>query len=324
MHTPNSMASSFFSTAMKHNPFRNTSTGTSSSESSSELKDEGPLDPDSDPTRDKSGLSRIFLDAVRFGEVLAGDKCGDIATPSAEYTSTLEAQAHKPSDKDDDATSVRRFAELIGRDLGKPDLAASERLAKLSVNTWARGSGEFGGVLTTEPEPIEGIADAGDVAAKARASNAQLSTPAHDQNVDIGGLNLSIDISKLPPVKSYTNLTPGEIVKLLVDDFGPLVTSEDDEENLLAEVDAAYFQEVAILVRLSRLTQSQISVAHVICILCCTGRNARYHPSTLLSCLTPLNTTGSASRSTNYQEGSGHNPSTGPAEEAARLDGTFA
>ena len=64
-----------------------------------------------------------------------------------------------------------------------------------------------------------------------------------------GAADLTFDTSKIPPVKSYTNLPPEEIVKLLVDEFGPLVTSEDDEEKLLAEVDAGYFQEVAILVR---------------------------------------------------------------------------
>ena len=226
------------------------------SESSSELKDEDPLDPDSDPARDKSGLSRIFLDAVRFGEVLAEDEGSGVETP---VVATDSAQLLSPrifTDDDDDAVSVRRFAELVGRDLGGPELAASERFAKLSVNTWA--TGEFGGIVTAEPEPIGEVDSAAASTPAVEVQSDEQPTPAtRTDDVQtagkLGGTGPTIDFSKLPPVQSYTNLPPEEIVKLLVEDFGPLVTSEDDEEILLAEADAAYFQEVAILVRFSPL-----------------------------------------------------------------------
>ncbi|KAH8104961.1 hypothetical protein DFH11DRAFT_1519106, partial [Phellopilus nigrolimitatus] len=46
---------------------------------------------------------------------------------------------------------------------------------------------------------------------------------------------------------SVSQLTPKEIVRLLVEEFGPLATSDFDEERLIFEMDGAYFQEIAIL-----------------------------------------------------------------------------
>ena len=263
--TSMSSLASFFPKTVKRCALRHGTNGTTTStstSSSTELKDEGPPDPDTGSARDRGGISRIFFDAVQFGAVLAEDD--DTASGSS-----VPSTPSSNTQKEDDVVSVRRFAELVGRDLSKPDLAASERLAKLSVNTWATGSSEFGGIVTNEPESIVvdatvplGVAGPSQEKEKEQ-SIAQSEVTRVNDVVSEGGdtmtcvfgasasgaADLTFDTSKIPPVKSYTNLPPEEIVKLLVEEFGPLVTSEDDEEKLLAEVDAGYFQEVAILVR---------------------------------------------------------------------------
>ena len=47
--------------------------------------------------------------------------------------------------------------------------------------------------------------------------------------------------------ESVSKLSSKEIVKLLIDEFGSLTTSDTDEERLLAEMDGAYFQDIVII-----------------------------------------------------------------------------
>lgn len=275
---------------MKFSPFRHESNGTNASLSSSDVRDDGHLDPEADAARDKPGLSRIFFDAFKFGQVLAEDNAADAVAPNS--------SAPQPSHElaaDDDAVSIRRFAELVGRDLEGPELAASERLVKLSVNSWATGSGELGGTFTDEPEPIQDR-DARDAAAASQLPDdtRQARTDAQhapaSTECEGSGTHFNVDTTKLPPVQSHSNLSPEEIVKLLVDEFGSLATSEDDQEKLLAEVDSAYFQEVAILVRLRFIHPH--TVTHSLFPPMCKGCNALDNTPTIVPCVPLVDTAG--------------------------------
>lgn len=146
---------------------------------------------------EKSDLSRLYIDAFRFGEVLTGEN-GDSPT---------------------------KFADLVGGDYETQDMAATERFAKLSVNAWLSDGGLAGGNILDDPESI--IPEEEELPA----------TPAEPE---------------IPPplnrTESVSKLSDEAIVKLLVDEFGSLTTSEDDVEHLICEMDGCFFDEVAILV----------------------------------------------------------------------------
>ena len=227
---------------LRSSPSRQDSTDSSGDPS---LKDSDIGDTDVDvgglDKMDKSGISRIFIDAVRFGRVLedaADHAAGTLkpaASPKLEETSV-----------DDDARSVRCFADLVGKDLGRPDLLATERLAKISVNQWLSGDDGLDGI-SAEPEEAEAEETEGDVTEETEEDV----KAKHVLEEEQAGHPIAHDVRPDRPLparaESVTNLSSEEIVKLLIDEFGPLTTSDTDEEKLLEELEGAYFQDVAIL-----------------------------------------------------------------------------
>ncbi|THH03783.1 hypothetical protein EW145_g6012 [Phellinidium pouzarii] len=200
------------------------------SESSSRY---GDIDIDERPSLlDKNGISRIFIDAVRYSEAIASD---DRSEESSEH-STAWTRSSRTSDAGSNVDPVRRFADLVGRDLSHPDLAASERFAKITVNSSLNedtvlGSPEKHEQLEldeAELPPAKVVERTGRLA-ELRSDEAEAARPLSARS------------------SSVSQLTSDEIVRLLVEEFGPLTTSDDDKEELVFEVDGAYFQEIAIL-----------------------------------------------------------------------------
>ncbi|KAI5117363.1 hypothetical protein M0805_002477 [Coniferiporia weirii] len=204
------------------------------SESTDSSLNDADADVDENPSLlDKNGISRIFYDAVCYSEAISEENDGE--GPSGEHA----AQAHDTGSDSDtesnsDAVSVRRFANLVGRDLSHPNLAASERFAKITVNSFPKD----GGVLYSPETDVPELDGKTPVAEEPRREEGPT-----------GPLDTGKDEAPLPPTRSssISQLAPEEIVKLLADEFGTLSTSDSDEERLIFERDGAYFQEIAIL-----------------------------------------------------------------------------
>lgn len=209
-----------------------------SSSSDSELKDSdiGGADPETDSgaqpaALQDTGLTRIYLDACKYGEVLEE---GDDAPPDG---AEELVPPQRKGDEDDDAQSIRRFANLVGRDLSQPDLAASNRIAKINANNWLKTGDGLGNVVSAEPDLMdaaknkepEPLADD-----EKREDSTPVQTEAHHRPFPSRG-------------ESISKLSPEQIVKLLIEEFGSLSTSNADEERLLSEMDGAYFQDIAII-----------------------------------------------------------------------------
>jgi sterol 3beta-glucosyltransferase len=119
------------------------------------------------------------------------------------------------------------FNQLIGRDLGDVERAVSGRLAELSVNNWASSSDDPFGADTPSEE------DRGEVTS---------SDEGEDKKQD--RLSASSTLQEEQP--SEPKLTPEEIIDLLEQEFGAL--APPGEEKLILEADAAFFNDVVVLV----------------------------------------------------------------------------
>jgi sterol 3beta-glucosyltransferase len=112
---------------------------------------------------------------------------------------------------------VKGFADLIAGDLnpGSPEKAITDRLAKLAVtgDSWPDAE------IFAEPEAYESDSDDDEL-------------PPEDGKTE----------------KRPWELAPDEIVKLLIQEFGPL-TVGGEEEKLIIEADGAWLHDVVILVR---------------------------------------------------------------------------
>jgi sterol 3beta-glucosyltransferase len=117
---------------------------------------------------------------------------------------------------------VKGFADLVAVDLDSPQRAIAGRLAKLTVT---------GDSLTDTPSPESSGSD----------SDTEESSPQDEDKKP------SLTPGSSTADGEVLELTPDEIVDLLVQEFGPL-TAEGEEEKLLIEKDGAWLHDVVILV----------------------------------------------------------------------------
>ncbi len=136
---------------------------------STSLSDDAEPNAYDQPGIEKSDLSRLYIDAFRFGEVLAGEN----------------------------GESPTKFADLVGGDFESQDMAATERFAKLSVNSWLTAGGLAGGAIMEEPETVQEIEEPLVTAEETTES------PPH-----------------LARTESASQLSDEDIVKVLIDEFG--------------------------------------------------------------------------------------------------------
>ena len=135
----------------------------------------------------------------------------------------------------EDYACVASFADLIGGDLDSPEKAATSHIAQISVtgDDWTPGH-----ALTSEPKPYSNDSD-GDSPILPEAPG----TKPTKREVAIN------------PVVAWSStidggrwkLEPGDVVVLLIQEFGALAL-EDDEEKLIIEADAGLFNDIVILV----------------------------------------------------------------------------
>jgi len=161
------------------------------------------------------GLSRMFSDAALYEKVLS-------ACPE-----TLKSGLFFNADDQTLPNCLGGFNQLIGRDLGDVERAVSGKLAELSVNNWASSSDDpFGADTSSEEERGEVTSsDEGEDKKQARLSAA---SPLQEEQ------------------PGEPKLTPEEIIDLLEQEFGAL--APPGEEKLILEADAAFFNDVVVLV----------------------------------------------------------------------------
>jgi sterol 3beta-glucosyltransferase len=159
------------------------------------------------------GLARLFSDAAHFGRILTSR--ADLVEDgfAAEDSRTVH-------------DSLNGFSQLVACDLDDNERAVSERLAQLSVSTWARGGST---TLAPRVDPDESDDSASDYEHE-RTSPSGASDAPGEPNIE-------------------DKLTPDEILDLLQQEFGAL--APPGEEKLILETDATLLQEVVILVCLS-------------------------------------------------------------------------
>ena len=200
------------------------------------------------------GMPRIFLKATQWSRVL------DIGK---DWSTKLGLSSPKDIDAE---RSVSGFADLVGRDLDRAEKAKTCRFAKLQVNAWRIKDGTLGGPPTlsedsesdkdddkerlksVSPEDAQAVAKtlewaegAADVVEE-RRSPSPLDIPTTASPITetppegLGQIAEEI-VNGEAKFESVSNLSPEEIVKLLVDEFGSLA-AEGEEERLLLESDA--------------------------------------------------------------------------------------
>ena len=123
-------------------------TGLSSASTATQLKDSDIGGPDPQPQSslltDTNGLSRIFLDAVQYNELLEEEK---------------EAADNEEEDRDTDTQSVLRLAGISSRNFSVEDFAAvTERIAQVQA-LGKEEAGVFVGETTEEPEEFTSVTD---------------------------------------------------------------------------------------------------------------------------------------------------------------------
>ena len=169
----------------------------------------------SKPTNPSSpGLSQMFSDAALYEKIL--NSCPE----------TLKSCSLFNADDQTLPKCLGGFNQLIGRDLGDVERAVTDKLAMLSVNNWNPSTDDpFGGDASEEERGEATSSDEGDDKEQAPPSESQT-------------------LEEEPP--SEPKLTPEEVVDLLEQEFGAL--APPGEEKLLLETDAAFFNDVVILV----------------------------------------------------------------------------
>ena len=161
------------------------------------------------------GLSRMFSDAALYEKIL--NACPETLKNNCFFTA------------DDPAPNcLGGFNQLIGRDLGDVERAVTGQLAKLSVNNWASSTDDpFGVDTSSEEEP-------GEVTSSDEGEDDKKEAPPPEPQTS----------QEEPP--SEPKLAPEEVVDLLEQEFGAL--APPGEEKLLLETDAAFFNDVVVLV----------------------------------------------------------------------------
>jgi sterol 3beta-glucosyltransferase len=172
--------------------------------------------PSTDPTDPADpGLSRMFSEAALYEKVLT-------ACPSALNDSKFFGTGDQALQR-----CICGFNTLVGQDLGDAERAISGRLAKLSVHDWSSQiDSSFASTDQVDEEP-------GEVGTPEDGEEEKPYTPS------------TLDISQDAP-PDEPKLSAEEIVDLLEQEFGAL--GPPGEEKLLLETDAAFFQDVIILV----------------------------------------------------------------------------
>ena len=161
-----------------------------------------------------SGLSQMFSDAALYEKIL--NACPE----------SLKNSCFFNADDQTNTNCLGGFNQLIGRDLGDVERAVTGKLAKLSVNNWASSMDDPFGVDTSEEER-------GEVTSSDEGEDKKEAPPSELEALE----------EELP---SEPKLTPEEVVDLLEQEFGAL--APPGEEKLLLETDAAFFNDVVVLV----------------------------------------------------------------------------
>lgn len=160
------------------------------------------------------GLSQMFSDAALYEKIL--NACPE----------TLKNGCLFNADDQTIPNCLGGFNQLIGRDLGDVERAVTGKLATLSVNNWASSTDDPFGVDTSEEER-------GEVTSSDEGEDKKQAPPSEQQTLE-----------EEPPTEP--KLTPEEVVDLLEQEFGAL--APPGEEKLLLETDAAFFNDVVVLV----------------------------------------------------------------------------
>jgi hypothetical protein len=170
--------------------------------------------PTTNPSR--HGISQMFSDAALYEKILS-------ACPE-----TLNSGLCFNADDQTLPLCLGGFNQLIGRDLGDVERAVTDQLAKLSVNNWAPSTDDpFGGDISEE--------ERGEATSSDDSEDKKEAPPSEPQ---------TLQEEEEPP--GEPKLTPEEVVDLLEQEFGAL--APPGEEKLLLETDAAFFNDVVILV----------------------------------------------------------------------------
>lgn len=177
-----------------------------------------------DPTKG-SALSGLFFDACLYDKFLA--ECGSKPRCSKFFRSRSNA-----------SEVVQGFADLVAGDLDSPEKAIAGRFAKLSV----AGESLSDAVPSPELDSYDASSDSSDSSAQDEVKKVPEVKP--PVTPDASGSLTADD-------KDW-QLAPDEVVNLLVQEFGPLA-ADGEEEKLIIEADGALFQDVIILVCISRV-----------------------------------------------------------------------
>lgn len=178
-----------------------------------------PVDP---PT-----LSQIYSDAAAFEKVLVGSGCID----------------SRGVDKD----GANGFADLVAGDLTSSEKAVAGRLARLSVTQFSWMPEDLTGEEHDTDESKSSEDESWD-------SESTLEFPSSPEDDESGSPLQSPVIQRVQAENDDTwKLDPTQIVDLLVQEFGALTTG-DDEERLLMEMDGCLLLDVIIVVSLFNWT----------------------------------------------------------------------
>lgn len=160
-------------------------------------------------------LTQFIADASLYKQVIADPECAALYRSSENET-------------------IQDFADLVGRHLDVGERKLADRFARLSVedSTWLPDDKQ---TLVEEPEK----------------EKVEQEVPVEPEPVRLQDrVQAQPDETPAPlpetEVEPTSNLTPVEIVELLRQDLGAL--APDGEEKLLLEIDAAFVQDVIILV----------------------------------------------------------------------------
>lgn len=167
------------------------------------------------------GLSRMFSDAALYEKIL--NACPE----------TLKNGCFFNADDQTLPNCLGGFNQLIGRDLGDVERAVTGQLAKLSVNNWVSSTDDPFGVDTSEEERGE---ERGEITSSDEGEDKKEAPPSEPQTLE----------EEPPGEPSESKLTSEEVVDLLEQEFGAL--APPGEEKLLLETDAAFFNDVVVLV----------------------------------------------------------------------------
>lgn len=198
------------------------------------------------------GLSRMFSDAALYEKVLS-------ACPES-----LKSGLFFNADDQTLPNCLGGFNQLIGRDLGDVERAVSGRLAELSVNNWASSSDDpFGAETSSEEERAE--------------------VSSSDEGEDKNHPRLSAASTLEEDQPGEPKLAPEEIIDLLEQEFGAL--APPGEEKLVLEADAAFFNDVVVLVSPFSLSASADSCSPAIVqgVVHVTTHRFTFHASLLSS-----------------------------------------